>query len=611
MRLSLPNDRGWLIIKTIFFGLFYLYLWMVVKPHLIYYGCGEITNFPIFYKGWAFFNEVVPHPGGPIKYLSGFLSQLLYYCWAGAFVLTVHALLICVLTGYYLKRIGISRPRVISVIPSVLLLITYSGYAYHFTTTLALLAALVFASIYVRIAPKDKFLNVLLFLFLSVVFYLIAGGAYLYFSLLCCIYEIFFRRRFLAGLLYGALAVCVGYILGVLVLKVSPIDVYSELLPFSWKIADYTHPGRLIEAVYALYLLIPFVAVVFALWRLLAQNRFFLLHIKGISKIITCFELLFLFAISAGTVIYFFSSERKAIFEVDYYLGNKEWKKVLETGRRYQNNDHISHALNRALYHLGLLGSDMFCYEQSLRSFMLTASEEIHSPWNKIDTYYDLGAVNYCECVLVDSVEKYGERPELLKKLAVVRIAKNDIHTARVYLEALNKTLFYSGWASDYLKRLDADPNMSGDKEIQRLRSSMLYEDKGELEFLIEELLTGLLKRNSKNRMAFEYLMAFYMLRGDSEGFIQNIGRLDDFNYSQIPRHYEEAIVSYMYLTKKKPDLGGRRISIKPLQQFSEFMQIAERYGNDRQAAFDELAKYYSDTYYFYYVYRVSGLKNE
>ncbi len=642
MRLSLSNNSGWVIIRAVFFGFFYVYLWTVVKPHLIYHGGGEITNFPVFYKGWAFFNEVVPHPGGPIKYLSDFLSQLLYYSWAGAFVLTVHALLICVFTGYFLKRIGITRPRIISIIPSILLLITYNGYTYHFTTTLALLAALVFASIYVRIAPKDKVLNVLLFLFLSVVLYLIAGGAYLYFSLLCCIYEIFFRHRFSAGLLYGALAVCVGYILGVLVLKVSLIDVYSELLPFSWKIADYTHPGKLIGVVYALYLLIPFIAIVFALWRLFTQNGFFLLHIKGAgsaksgefqsrhkrivpdkatetdkttasykSKISTCFELLFLFAIAAGTVIYFFHSERKAVFEVDYYLGNREWKKVLQTGRRYQSNDHIIHALNRALYHLGLLGSEMFCYKQSLRSFMLTASEETHSPWNKIDTYYDLGAVNQCECVLVDSVEKYGERPELLKKLAVVRIAKNDIHTARVYLEALNKTLFYSGWASDWLKRLDADPDMSGDKEIQRLRGSMLYEDKGELEFLIEELLTNLLKRNSKNRMAFEYLMAFYMLLGDSEGFIQNIGRLDDFDYPQIPRHYEEAIVSYVYLTKKMPALGGRRISIKPQQQFREFLQMAERYGNDQQAAFDELSKYYSNTYYFYYVYRVSGLQND
>ena len=111
--------------------------------------------------------------------------------------------------------------------------------------------------------------------------------------------------------------------------------------------------------------------------------------------------------------------------------------------------------------------------------------------------------------------------------------------------------------------------------------------------------------------MAFEYLMAFYMLLGDSEGFIQNIGRLDDFNYPQIPRHYEEAILSYIYLTKKMSDLEGRRINVKSLNRFREFLRMVERYGNNRQAAFNELAKYYSDTYYFYYMYRVSGLQNE
>jgi hypothetical protein len=640
MRLSLSNSRGWVIIRTVYFSLFYLYLWVVVKPHLIYYGCGEITNFPVFYKGWAFFNEVVPHPGGPIKYLSDFLSQLLYYSWAGALVLTVHALLICVFTGYYLKKIGITRPRIISIIPAFLLLITYNGYTYHFTTTLALLAALIFACTYVSIAPKAKVPNVLLFLFLSVVLYLIAAGAYLYFSLLCCIYEIFFRRRFSTGLLYGVLSVCIGYIIGVLIYKTSLIDAYTELLPFSWKIADYTNPKKMIEPVYALYLLIPFIVIVFALWGFFTQHRFFLLHIKGSgkaksgkskqkkvasdkstdtdkttasykSKISVCFELLFLFAIAAGTVIYFFNSEQRAIFEVDYYLGKNQWKKVIEIGRHYQNNDHVVHALNRALYHLGLLPSDMFCYKQSMRSFMLSGSEEGHSPWNKIGTYYDLGAVNKCECVLADSLEKYGERPELIKKLAIVRIAKNDIPTARIYLEALNKTLFYSDWASDCLKRLDADPNMSDDKEIQRLRSVMLYEDKGELEFLIEEMFTNLLKRNPKNQMAFEYLMAFYMLLGDTDGFIQNIDRLDDFNYPQIPRHYQEAILSYIYLTKNMSDLQGRRINIKFLNRFKEFMPVVELYGTNRQAAYYELVKNYSDTYYFYYMYRVSGLQNE
>ena len=640
MRLILSNSRGWVIIRVIFFSLFYLYLWIVVKPHLIYYGCGEITNFPVFYKGWAFFNEVIPHPGGPIKYLSDFLSQLLYYSWVGAFVLTVHALLICIFTGYYLKKIGITRPRIISIIPSFFLLITYNGYTYHFTTALALLAALVFAAIYVGIAPKDKVINVFLFLFLSVVLYLIAAGAYLYFSLLCCIYEILSRRRFRAVLLYSVLTICIGYILGVLVFKVSLIDAYIELLPFSWKIADYTNPEKLIEPIYALYLLIPFVAFVFALWGLFTRHRFFLLHIKNTgkaksgknknkgkasgkstvsdettasytSKISASLELLFLFAIAAVTVIYFFHSERRAIFEVDYYLGKKQWEKVIETGQRYQDNDHVIHAMNRALYHLGLLPSDMFCYKQSMRSFMLSGSEEGHSPWNKIGTYYDLGAVNKCECVLADSLEKYGERPELIKKLAIVRIAKNDIPSARIYLEALNKTLFYSGWADNCLKQLEADPNMSGNEEIQHLRSVMLHENKGELEFLLEEMFIDLLKRNPENRMAFEYLMAFYMLMGDNKGFIKNIDRLDDFNYSQIPRHYQEAILSYIYLTKDMSDLQGRRINIKYLNRFKEFMRVVELYGTNRQAAFYELSKNYSDTYYFYYMYRVSGLENE
>jgi len=98
---------------------------------------------------------------------------------------------------------------------------------------------------------------------------------------------------------------------------------------------------------------------------------------------------------------------------------------------------------------------------------------------------------------------------------------------------------------------------------------------------------------------------------GDTDGFIQNIDRLDDFNYPQIPRHYQEAILSYIYLTKNMSDLQGRRININSLNRFKEFMRVVEFYGNNRQAAFYELVKDYSDTYYFYYMYRVSGLQNE
>ncbi len=610
----------------VFFSAFFLYMWLGVKPHLIYHGGGEITNFPVFYKGWSFFNELVRHPGGLIEYSSAFLSQLLYYSWAGAIVLTVHAMLICMFTGCFLKKIGIIRFGIISFIPAVLLLIMYNRYIYHFNTTLAFLVVLMFAYFYIRIVPKGGILIVLLFLTLCVALYLIAAGACLYFTLLCAVYEIFLRRRWLAGILEIVVTALVLYVLGILVFNISLLDVYSKLLPFSWRITRYPERRVMIQAVYALYLLLPSVMMVFALWQLLTRNKNPIAEKKddgevksGKAKAVRatdsyklkrniCFEYLFLFIMAASAVFYFSDLERKTVFKVDYYLNKREWKKVLEIGQHYQNNDHISHALNRALYHLGLLASDMFCYKQNLRCLMLSSKKEMFSPWNKIDTFYGLGTINHCESSLVESLEVYGEHPEILKKLVIVRIAKNDIDTARVYLGALSKTIFASSWAKDYLQRLETDPLLSADEEVRNLRRLMPVNDRGSIVFSVEQILLELLEANRKNRMAFEYLMALYMLEKNLEKFVENIGRLKDFNYPRIPRCYEEALLAYMYVYKKMVKVHGYEISSQSRERFNRFIFTTNKYVIDEKAAFAELSQKFGDTYFFYYIYAFSGI---
>ena len=104
--------------------------------------------------------------------------------------------------------------------------------------------------------------------------------------------------------------------------------------------------------------------------------------------------------------------------------------------------------------------------------------------------------------------------------------------------------------------------------------------------------------------MAFEYLMAWYMLTGQLEKFMQNLYRLDDFDYSEIPRHYEEAILMYMLKAKKTVDLRDYRISLESQQRFDGFGQLLSRYGGNKRAAMNKLAEYYSDSYFFYYLYR-------
>jgi hypothetical protein len=322
-------------------------------------------------------------------------------------------------------------------------------------------------------------------------------------------------------------------------------------------------------------------------------------------------ELLLPFLISAGSVFIFSNPKQKSLFEVTFYLRNNNWPKVIEIGWRYQNNDYMNHAYNRALFHQGLLLSDMFRYQQRPRCLLLSAVKGIFTIEQRAEILYDLGAVNDCESELVELMEMFGERPEILKKLAILRLAKNDINTARVYLGTLSRTLFYSRWANNYIKLLQTDTNLSTDPQVQRLRSLMPEKNRVLSNSMIEEMLLDLLEKNKTNKMAFEYLTAYYMFRLDLDSLVQNIGRLNDFDYSRIPRHYEEAILTYIYFTRKLPDLHGWAVSRETLQRFSGFVQTVNLNRNNPQTAYIELAKKYGDTYQFYYAYGVSGLKNE
>lgn len=123
-----------------------------------------------------------------------------------------------------------------------------------------------------------------------------------------------------------------------------------------------------------------------------------------------------------------------------------------------------------------------------------------------------------------------------------------------------------------------------------------------------EKILLCLLEENSKNKMAFEYLMAWYMLTRQLDKFVRNIRRLDDFDYPDIPRHYEEAVLLYTFAKKKQVDLNGRRIRLDSRRRFARFNHILSLHGSNAQAAFDSLADYW-DSYFFYYLYGYSGIK--
>lgn len=636
---SFSGRNIWEIARSgVFFVLFYFYLWFIVKPELIYHGGGEILDFPVFFSGWAFFNELVWAPGGIVKYISAFLSQYLYISWAGSLVLTLHALGFYVCTNFILEAIGMRKLRIMSFSVPILLLITYNKYTYHFTTTTALLAGLAFTGCYLKLIPERILNSLFLFLVLSAILYFIAGGAYLVFAFICSVFEIFYRRRWLIGVLYLLSAAVLGYVLGVLLFRVSLINAYSDLLPFSWKILYFPKRKLLIKYIYYLYLFLPLIILGGGLWsfftgrsplsvtdgsgqektaakahdinkKKLSEKPYKLYKTRPFFqlKLPLSLETVVLLLITFFLVFSSVYKRRKVLFEVDYYAYKRQWDKILQVAPPFSTNPYIGHNLILALYHLGRLPDDMFNYRLHPRSLILTAPEDISQNWKRINVFYELGVVNSAESELVEALEIHGERPQILKRLALIRLSKGDLSSARIYLGALCKTSIYSEWAKGYLKLLESDPNLTSDREIQRLRSSMPFEDDTSVSVPIERIFSNCLQRNRKNKMAFEYLMAWYMLNKDLEKLVNNIERLNDFNYPRIPRCYEEALLAYTHFYRKRVKVAGYEISGQSQDLFNQFFSTADKYGTNERAAFAELFQKFGNNYYLYYIYALSG----
>ena len=630
------GDRDWggAIRTLVFFVLFYLYLWLYVDLRLIYHGGGIIANFPAFFRGWAFFEPFTSYPGGLVAYAGAFLAQLFYYSWAGALIVTLLAWSICLCIDYFLRVVNAPSYRGLRFVPAILLLVIYSRYTYRFTSILALLTALFSVCLYLKAAAGRKLACIIVFGVLSAVLYYIAGGGYLLFAAICAIYELLLRRRWPMGILYLLSGVAVPYVAGVAIFGVSIINAYSELLPFSWKTVDHVMHEETFDVVYVLYLLVPLAALGLGLRRRFlttgtgtaehrdsrAKRRSKAKHPKLLTRIRLFYtgkpkfrwvvQSLVLLAVAGGAVFASYDGKRRIEFEVIYYASEEMWGRLLRSAHRHPGNYRIANAVNRALYHTGRLGYDMFSYPQHPDGFLLTADKYKVLYWDRFEMRIELGLVSMAENDLAECIGMFGQRPAVLKGLAWANMVKGSIGSASIYLGALSKTLFDAGWANEYLGRLESDPNLSADKEIQRLRRLCVARDHSAVFSDNEQAMLALLDKNSTNRMAFEYMMSWYLLTKQLQKFVGNVNKLNDLGYSEVPGLYDEALFIYAYSTRKPVELEGDWGRPKARQRIDDFSRIFKTYGRDKEAAFPELAAKYGDSYLFYNLYGFSGVKN-
>ncbi len=125
----------------------------------------------------------------------------------------------------------------------------------------------------------------------------------------------------------------------------------------------------------------------------------------------------------------------------------------------------------------------------------------------------------------------------------------------------------------------------------------------------IEQILTGLLDRNPRNKMAFEYLMACYLLTGQVGKVAANVKRLDELGYQAIPTLYEEAIVIYVNSQGSRSDLNKFRIRRATMERYVKFVQLRKTLQSyNRQAVLRQLIAEFGTSYFFYFSFGCVGV---
>ncbi len=123
----------------------------------------------------------------------------------------------------------------------------------------------------------------------------------------------------------------------------------------------------------------------------------------------------------------------------------------------------------------------------------------------------------------------------------------------------------------------------------------------------VEAMLTGLLEQNPRNRMAFEYLMAAYLLAGQVDKIEANVGRLADLGYDEIPTLYEEAILIGYGARRERLDLNKLPVKRGTIERYKRFVQISDStQAHNRQAVFQDLLREFGTSYFFYYRFTIA-----
>ena len=566
----------------------FLYVWLRVEPLLEYHSCG-----PYFFRQRTFLEPFLGRPGGLANYAGVFLAQFNCLNWLGALVFVMSECVVLLAALFCLARIRGGPPGFVAVVPLFVLLLLRNRYGCPVPAmSIGLFLALAASATHILLPWRRPWLlTAVSGLVCGLLFWLAGIWSALLFAVLCCLFVFSRMQNWLAAL--GCLVLALAAPL--LAIGVGNLRMAGLVNPWGegvdWALAA------------ALYASVPIAGAVLALLPKSATSPS-APRPGGCSQAARLGRAVVVLAFLFGWVAIWltFDRHRKLLAEIDYDASCGQYEAVLAAARQAKAlNDPAKVRVQRALYHTGRLAEDLFSIHSLIEEGLSGKTGE--GCRARSQPLFELGLVNDAEHMACEALVLEGPRPDLLRLLARINLVKDRPRAAQVFLNVLSLIPFQGERANDAWPTTDAQITTAERAMLAPMHAPGLTNDVLHDGLPVGRLLEVLLASHPTNQMAFEYLMADYLLSLDLKAAVEHLRLLDNFDYARFPRPYEEALLLFQELAGVKAGLKGRTIRPETAERFRQFKAAASEWEGQAEGP-AAIAARFGDTYWGYYATR-------
>lgn len=537
-----------------------------------------------------FLKEHFNQPGSPLIYLGKFLTAFYFHHFWGAVILIT---LICLVTFVLLKIVRSISGREDSIIPlmfGIVIFYFHTSYQFQLVNSLGILLQLVF--FYLTIRYLREWIAVIIF---PTWYFLTGGFAWIYTGMLTLYIAVKSLRTGWPVIisLWGLILFFIWVLKEFVLFR----DLRSLLMyPFS------------VDTLGLQYKLFTPAVLLFALVPLFIKAESWLLSQITMKRSVLNSLLIFvIFGITGIMALLRYDKAYREYFHVEKLFYQNRMTELVDYSKKHPSTNKLTIFLvNVALCESGKLNDQLFHFLQAPDGGTLFLKWEMFGEVLRRGAYfyYATGIINEAHRWAFENMVMAGYTPEGMKMLIKTEIINGNYKMASKYISLLEKTLFYRKDAAIHRKLLFDDAAVNAHPELGAKRKEKIVNDFFSITDNPLVNIEKALKKDSLNRKAFEYKMAWYMLNEDYEKIGSELPRLETMGYKRIPVHIGEAAMVYKISNLGPlPELGSLRIDPNIETRFNQFLQTFQNYGNNLKTAQPFLKQKYGNTFWYYAFY--------